>query len=99
MAEDDKQDLHDILIEETTRGQKHSKKALSFARQRMIRRVGRLLADPNCATRQLFWKLLGRSGCQTNLLSFGRFVWQPERPNSFQKSCLVAQLEIGRAHV
>jgi len=71
MAEDDKQDLHDILIEETTRGQKHSKKALSFARQRMIRRVGRLLADPNRATRQLFWKLLGRSGCQTNLLSFG----------------------------
>ena len=48
MAADDKQDLHDILIEETTRGQKHPKKALSLARQRMIRRVGRLLADPNC---------------------------------------------------
>ncbi len=40
IAEDDKQDLHDILIEETTRGQERPKKALSLARQRVIRRVG-----------------------------------------------------------
>ena len=48
MAEDEAGDLKDVLAEETTRGQKHPKKAVTLARERMIRRIAKLLADPYC---------------------------------------------------
>jgi hypothetical protein len=48
MPDDKDQDLRDIQAEETTRGKKQPKKALSLARQRMITRMARMLQDPGC---------------------------------------------------
>jgi len=48
MLDDEKQDLDDVRAEETSRGRKQPKKSLSLERQRMIRRIAQLLADPNC---------------------------------------------------
>ena len=49
MTMDDKdQDLRDIQAEETTRGKKQPKKALSLARRRMITEMARMLQDPRC---------------------------------------------------
>jgi hypothetical protein len=42
------EDINDLLKEETSRGRKQPKKALSIERERMIRRVAQLLANPNC---------------------------------------------------
>jgi hypothetical protein len=42
------QDLRDIQAEETTRGKKQPKKALSLARRRMISEIARMLQDPRC---------------------------------------------------
>jgi hypothetical protein len=42
------QDLRDIQAEETTRGKKQPKRALSLARERMIKRTARMLHDPHC---------------------------------------------------
>jgi hypothetical protein len=48
MSEDKDQDLRDIQAEETTRGKKQPKKALSLARRRMIAEMARMLQDPRC---------------------------------------------------
>jgi hypothetical protein len=48
MPDDKKQELRDIRAEETTRGKKQPKKALSLARQRMITRIARMLQDSRC---------------------------------------------------
>jgi len=48
MPEDDDLDLRDIRAEETTRGRKQPRRAISLARQRMIRRVAQMLASPHC---------------------------------------------------
>lgn len=45
---DDKQDFDDVVAEETSRGRKQPKRSISLERRRMIRRIARLLADPNC---------------------------------------------------
>lgn len=41
-------DMSDLLKEETSRGRKQPKKALSIERERMIGRISRLLANLNC---------------------------------------------------
>jgi len=48
MAESDEQDLQDIRLEEMTRGAKRPVKAITIARQRQIRRLGLMLANPDC---------------------------------------------------
>jgi hypothetical protein len=48
MPEGKDQDLRDIRAEETTRGTKQPKKALSLARRRMIAEMARMLQDPRC---------------------------------------------------
>jgi hypothetical protein len=46
---DDRMDsVHDVIREETSRGRKQPKKALSIERERTIRHIARLLAEPNC---------------------------------------------------
>jgi hypothetical protein len=47
-SDDRERDLRNLLKEETSRGRKQPKRALSLARERMIRQVAQLLADPNC---------------------------------------------------
>jgi hypothetical protein len=48
MSEGKDQDLRGIEAEETTRGKKQPKKALSLARRRMIAEMARMLQDPRC---------------------------------------------------
>jgi hypothetical protein len=43
MSEDKDQDLRDIQAEETTRGKRQPKKALSLVRRRMISEMARML--------------------------------------------------------
>ncbi len=47
----DREDFQDIMAEETARGRRQPKKAVTLARQRMIRRVADLLANPGCEKR------------------------------------------------
>ncbi len=47
----EKEDFKDIMAEEMTRGRRQPKKAVSLARQRMIRKVADMLADPGCDKR------------------------------------------------
>jgi hypothetical protein len=49
MKED--KDLKDVIAEESSRGRKQPKRAVTLARQRMIKRVADMLADPSCDKR------------------------------------------------
>ncbi len=44
-------DLKDMMAEETSRGRRQQKKAVTLARQRMIRKVAEMLAEPSCEKR------------------------------------------------
>ena len=45
------QGFKDLMAEEKSRGSRRQKKAVTLARERMIRRVADLLADRNCEKR------------------------------------------------
>jgi len=45
------EDLKDVMAEELSRGRRQPKKAVTLARQRMIRRVADILANPGCDKR------------------------------------------------
>ena len=47
----DKDDFQEIMAEEKSRARRHQKKAVTLARERMIRKVADLLADRNCEKR------------------------------------------------
>ena len=47
----EKKDLKDVMAEETTRGRRQQKKAITLARERMIREVADMLANPGCEKR------------------------------------------------
>ena len=47
----EKEDFKDIMAEEMTRGRRQPKRAVTLARQRMIRKVADMLADPGCDKR------------------------------------------------
>ena len=49
MAE--QEDFKDIMAEEITRGRRQPKKAVALARERMIRKVADMLANPDCDKR------------------------------------------------
>lgn len=48
MSDDRMDDMRDVIKEETSRGRKQPKKGLSIERERIIKRVAQLLANPNC---------------------------------------------------
>lgn len=48
MSEEKDRDLEDIQTEERSRGTKRPVKVLSRERERQLRRIARLLADPRC---------------------------------------------------
>ncbi len=50
----DEQELRDIQAEEVRRGRKHPKSAETLKRERALRKVARLLADPNCDEEMYF---------------------------------------------
>jgi hypothetical protein len=47
----EKEDFKDVMAEEITRGRRQPKKAVTLARERMIRKVADMLADPGCDKR------------------------------------------------
>jgi len=47
----EKEDFKDVMSEDMTRGRRQPKKAVTLARERMIRKVADLLADPYCDKR------------------------------------------------
>ena len=47
----EREDFKDIMAEEMTRGRRQPKKAVTLARQRMIRKVADMLADASCDKR------------------------------------------------
>ena len=47
----DEEDFRDVIAEETSRGRRQQKRAVTRARERMIRKVADLLADRNCEKR------------------------------------------------
>ena len=47
----EKEDFEDLIAEETARGRRQAKKAVTLARQRMIRKVADMLADSRCEKR------------------------------------------------
>jgi hypothetical protein len=47
----EKEDFNDIVAEESTRGRRQPKKAVTLARQRMIKKLADILAEPGCDKR------------------------------------------------
>jgi hypothetical protein len=47
-SDDRMENMRDVIKEETSRGRKQPKKALSIERERIIKRAAQLLANPNC---------------------------------------------------
>jgi hypothetical protein len=47
----EKEDLKDMMAEETSRGRRHQKKALTLAQERLITKVAAMLAHSGCEKR------------------------------------------------
>ena len=80
MPDDRDQDLRDIQAEETTRGKKQPKKALSLARQRMITRIARMLQDPKCS-KETYVEVIREFGLQEESDKFRQLLalWRRRR--------------------
>jgi len=82
MADDKDQDLRDIQAEETTRGKKQPKKALSLARQRMISQMARMLQDPQC-NKETYLEVIREYGLREESDEFRQLLalWRKRRGN------------------
>lgn len=80
--EEQEEDLKDVLKEETSRGRKQPKKAISIARERMIREVARLLANPNC-DRETFLETIHEYGLTDESLEYHQLLalWRRRHGN------------------
>lgn len=82
MPEDKDQDLRDIQTEETTRGKKHPKKALSLARRRMIAQLAGMLQDSRC-DQQTYVEVIREFGLREESDEFRQLLalWKKRRGN------------------
>ena len=82
MPDDKDQDLRDIQAEETTRGKKHPKKALSLERRRMIAGLARMLQDSRC-DKQTYVEVIREFGLQEESDEFRQLLalWRKRRGN------------------
>jgi hypothetical protein len=82
MPDDRDQDLRDIQAEETTRGKKQPKKALSLARQRMITQMARMLQDPQC-NKETYLEVIREYGLREESDEFRQLLalWRKRRGN------------------
>jgi len=82
MPDDKDQELRDIQEEETTRGKKQPKKALSLARQRMISRMARMLQDPRC-NKETYLEVIREFGLREESDEFRKLLalWRKRRGN------------------
>ena len=76
------QDLRDIQTEETTRGKKHPKKALTVARRRMISEMARILQDSRC-DKEDYLEVIRAYGLQEDSEEFRQLLalWRKRRGN------------------
>ncbi len=81
MAE--KEDLRDIMAEETTRGRKRPRKAVSLREQRKLRRLFDMIRDANCEERDYLEVIreLGPKDGSPEFLYFVR-LWKEYRGKS-----------------
>jgi hypothetical protein len=82
MPDDKDQDLRDIQAEETPRGKKQPKKALSLARQRMITQMARMLQDPRC-NKETYLEVIREYGLREESDEFRQLLalWRKRRGN------------------
>ena len=82
MPDEKDQDLRDIQAEETTRGKKQPKKALSLARQRMITQMARMLQDPRC-DKETYLEVIREYGLPEESDEFRQLLvlWRKRRGN------------------
>jgi hypothetical protein len=83
MPDDESRDQEDIQAEETSRGRKQPVKALSRERQRMIRRIAQLLANPNC-DQETYLEAIRAFGLKDESEEFRQLLalWQRRRGNA-----------------
>lgn len=76
------QDLRDIQTEETSRGKKQPKKALSLARRRMITEIARMLQDTRC-DKETYLEIIREFGLQEGSEEFRQLLalWRKRRGN------------------
>ena len=65
--------LHDLMIEETTRGTRHPRKAVSIKQRRELIEIGRLIKNRNCTKRD-YLQAIRDYGLTDGSLEFQRFV-------------------------
>jgi len=82
MPDDKDQELRDIQAEETTRGKKQPKKALSLGRQRMITQMARMLQDPQC-NKDTYLEVIREYGLREESDEFRQLLalWSKRRGN------------------
>ncbi len=82
MPDDKDQDLRDIQAEESTRGKKQPRKALSLVRQRMITRTARMLQDPRC-DKETYLEVIREYGLREESDEFRQLLalWRKRRGN------------------
>jgi len=82
MADDKDQDLRDIQAEETTRGKKQPKKALTLARRRMIAEMARMLQEPRC-DKETYLEVIREYGLPEESDEFRQLLalWRKRREN------------------
>jgi hypothetical protein len=80
MNEGDNQNLDDLLNEETSRGRKQPKRAVTLARQRTIRRLAQLLAEPQC-DKETFLDVIREIGLSDESAEFRQLLalWRKRR--------------------
>ena len=76
------QDSRDIQAEETTRGKKQPKKALTLARRRMIAEMARMLQDPRC-DKDTYLEVIREYGLREESDEFRQLLalWRKRRGN------------------
>ena len=74
--------MRDIQAEETARGKKQLKKALSLARQRMITRMVRMLQDKRC-NKEAYLEVIREYGLREESDEFRQLLalWRKRRGN------------------
>jgi len=82
VSEDEFENLDDIRREESSRGRKQPKSAVSLARERMVRSLNRLLSDPACE-RSKFFAAIRAYGLKDESEEFRKLaeLWKKVRGN------------------
>lgn len=80
--EDDERDLRDLRAEESSRGRRQPKKALSLARRRMISQMARMLQDPRC-DKETYLEVIREYGLPEESEEFRQLLalWRKRRGN------------------